>query len=144
MTETNSSTDVDQTGVDEKTLRKAIRGCMSRDRFRFSRQLKNIEQRRRKGKLVDRDLQRLETKVLASAALVEARSQLLSPLSFPEALPVSARREEIRDAIAANQLVIIAGETGSGKTTQLPKICLEMGRPGVLPHAPWPSALPKK
>jgi len=136
VTETNSSTDVDQTGVDEKTLRKAIRGCMSRDRFRFSRQLKNIEQRRRKGKLVDRDLQRLETKVLASAALVEARSQLLSPLSFPEALPVSARREEIRDAIAANQLVIIAGETGSGKTTQLPKICLEMGRgiQGLIGH----------
>lgn len=136
MTEVKSSSDVEQTGVDEKTLRKAIRGCMSRDRFRFSRQLKNIEQRRRKGKPVDRDLQRLATQALASEALVRKRSQLVSPLSFPEALPVSARREEIRDAIAANQVVIIAGETGSGKTTQLPKICLEMGRgiTGLIGH----------
>ncbi len=123
-----TNTDVDQTGADEKALRKAIRGCMSRDRFRFSRQLKNIEQRRRKGQSVERDLTRLMSQALASEALVAKRSQLLTPLSFPEALPVSARREEIRDAIAANQLVIIAGETGSGKTTQLPKICLEMGR----------------
>jgi ATP-dependent helicase HrpA len=47
---------------------------------------------------------------------------------FPEALPVSARREEIARAIAAHQVVIVAGETGSGKTTQLPKICLSLGR----------------
>ena len=127
MTEAKKIAD-DQTSVDEKALSKAIRGCMSRDRFRFSRQLKNIQQRRKQGKPVDRDLARLHTQALASEALVDKRSQLLTPLSFPEALPVSARRDEIRDAIAANQLVIIAGETGSGKTTQLPKICLEMGR----------------
>ena len=135
MTEATSK-ELDQTGVNEKTLRKAIRGCMSRDRFRFSRQLKNIEQRRRKGKPVERDLLRLVAQTQASEALVAARSQLVSPLSFPEALPVSARREEIREAIDVNQLVIIAGETGSGKTTQLPKICLEMGRgiTGLIGH----------
>ncbi|MEH6587967.1 MAG: ATP-dependent RNA helicase HrpA [Halioglobus sp.] len=49
-------------------------------------------------------------------------------ITYPEELPVSERREEISRAIAANQVVIIAGETGSGKTTQLPKICLELGR----------------
>jgi len=47
---------------------------------------------------------------------------------YPEDLPVSARRQEIAAAIQANQVVIVCGETGSGKTTQLPKICLEMGR----------------
>lgn len=47
---------------------------------------------------------------------------------YPEDLPVSARREEISRAIAAHQVVIVSGETGSGKTTQLPKICLELGR----------------
>ena len=47
---------------------------------------------------------------------------------YPEELPVSARREEIARAIAAHQVVIVSGETGSGKTTQLPKICLELGR----------------
>src|SRR5208282_301024 len=52
----------------------------------------------------------------------------LPPLSFPEQLPVSAMRDTIGAAIAANPVVIICGETGSGKTTQLPKICLSLGR----------------
>ncbi|NLJ63167.1 MAG: Flp pilus assembly complex ATPase component TadA, partial [Alcaligenaceae bacterium] len=49
-------------------------------------------------------------------------------IHYPEDLPVSARREEIAAAIQAHQVVIVSGETGSGKTTQLPKICLELGR----------------
>jgi ATP-dependent helicase HrpA len=53
---------------------------------------------------------------------------LTDNLSFPESLPVSARRDEIMAAIRDNQVVIVAGETGSGKTTQLPKMCLELGR----------------
>ena len=47
---------------------------------------------------------------------------------YPEQLPVSNRKDEIADAIRDNQVVVIAGETGSGKTTQIPKICLELGR----------------
>src|SRR6266700_2719361 len=49
-------------------------------------------------------------------------------VSYPEELPVSQRKDEIAKAIAGHQVVIVAGETGSGKTTQLPKICLELGR----------------
>lgn len=49
-------------------------------------------------------------------------------MSYPDDLPVSARRDDIAEAIRANQVVIVCGETGSGKTTQLPKICLELGR----------------
>ena len=49
-------------------------------------------------------------------------------INFPAELPVSARRQEIAEAIANNQVVVVSGETGSGKTTQLPKICLELGR----------------
>ncbi len=49
-------------------------------------------------------------------------------ISFPEELPVSQRREEIAEAISQHQVVVVAGETGSGKTTQLPKICLQLGR----------------
>jgi len=52
----------------------------------------------------------------------------IPPITFPEALPVSGRREEIARAIAGNQVVIVSGETGSGKTTQLPKIALALGR----------------
>jgi ATP-dependent helicase HrpA len=52
----------------------------------------------------------------------------LPPITFPEDLPVSARRAEIARAIEDNPVVIVCGETGSGKTTQLPKICLALGR----------------
>ena len=49
-------------------------------------------------------------------------------IDYPEQLPISARRADIAAAIRDHQVVIVAGETGSGKTTQLPKICLELGR----------------
>ncbi|MBW3652863.1 MAG: ATP-dependent RNA helicase HrpA, partial [Actinobacteria bacterium] len=52
-------------------------------------------------------------------------------ISYPPELPVSARRDDLLDAIRENQVVIVAGETGSGKTTQLPKICLELGRTSI-------------
>ena len=52
----------------------------------------------------------------------------LPPITFPESLPVSARREEIAKALTEHQVVIVCGETGSGKTTQLPKIALQLGR----------------
>ncbi|MGI4718525.1 MAG: ATP-dependent RNA helicase HrpA [Janthinobacterium lividum] len=52
----------------------------------------------------------------------------IPPITFPEDLPVSGRRDEIAKAVQENQVVIVSGETGSGKTTQLPKICLELGR----------------
>ncbi len=55
-------------------------------------------------------------------------AQPIPPITYPESLPVSARREEIARAIAANPVVIVCGETGSGKTTQLPKILLGLGR----------------
>ncbi len=60
----------------------------------------------------------------------------LFPIVYPDELPVSSRRREIAVAIATNQVVIVCGETGSGKTTQLPKICLELGRgmKGMIGH----------
>lgn len=56
------------------------------------------------------------------------RAASVPTITYPEQLPVSARQEEIAAAILANQVVIVAGETGSGKTTQIPKICLDLGR----------------
>ena len=60
----------------------------------------------------------------------------LPPITFPEDLPVSGRRGDIAKAIMENQVIIVSGETGSGKTTQLPKICLELGRgqKGLIGH----------
>ena len=57
-----------------------------------------------------------------------APARPVPPITYPESLPVSGRREEIARAIAEHPVVIVCGETGSGKTTQLPKICLELGR----------------
>jgi ATP-dependent helicase HrpA len=68
------------------------------------------------------------TRSQARAGLRAARRAAMPPFLYPPELPVSQRRDEIRQAIAGHQVVIIAGETGSGKTTQIPKICLELGR----------------
>ncbi|GIG34874.1 ATP-dependent RNA helicase HrpA [Cellulomonas pakistanensis] len=70
-----------------------------------------------------------EARARRLAALADARRAVaVPPVVYPEQLPVSARREEIAAAIRDHQVVIVAGETGSGKTTQLPKIALELGR----------------
>ncbi len=95
------------------------------DRHRLRRQLHEL----RKQTPVDEAklaqwLQRFE----ASKARVEARRLSVPSMRYDDALPIAAKREEIKAAIAAHQVVVIAGETGSGKTTQLPKICLELGR----------------
>src|SRR5688572_7975242 len=55
----------------------------------------------------------------------------LPTISYPSDLPVSARREDLLAAIGEHQVVVVAGETGSGKTTQLPKLCLELGRESI-------------
>jgi ATP-dependent helicase HrpA len=75
----------------------------------------------------DEAVQGLTAAIAASMQEVAARRAALPTLNWPD-LPVVARREEIADAIRDHQVVIVAGETGSGKTTQLPKICLELGR----------------
>jgi ATP-dependent helicase HrpA len=72
-------------------------------------------------------LARLTGDIEAAERRVAVRREAMPEVTYPEALPVSRRKDEIRDAIAKNQVVIVAGETGSGKTTQLPKICLELG-----------------
>ena len=67
---------------------------------------------------------------------IELRRQSVPEISYPDSLPVAQRRDEIAEAIRDHQVVIVAGETGSGKTTQLPKICLELGRgvAGMIGH----------
>src|SRR6266487_6084749 len=66
--------------------------------------------------------------VEAAEARVERRRSRVPEISYPPELPVSQKKDDILAAIRDHQVVIVAGETGSGKTTQLPKICLELGR----------------
>lgn len=99
--------------------------CMLKDGMEIARQLRQIQRQKR------RDTGRLENlKVQAerSAALRKDREENPLHLTYPEALPITARKDEIVRAIREHPVVIVAGETGSGKTTQLPKMCLEAGR----------------
>ncbi|MGH3223019.1 MAG: ATP-dependent RNA helicase HrpA, partial [Streptosporangiaceae bacterium] len=71
---------------------------------------------------------RRDARAQARVAARAARRAAMAPISYPPELPVSQRKDEIAAAIRDHQVVIVAGETGSGKTTQIPKICLELGR----------------
>ena len=73
-------------------------------------------------------LSQVNAEIEAAAARVEARRRAVPAVSYPPELPVSQLKDKIAEVIRDHQVVIIAGETGSGKTTQLPKICLELGR----------------
>jgi len=72
--------------------------------------------------------EKLRQQIEASALIHDARRARLPQINVPEELPIAAKAAEISAAIRAHQLVVIAGETGSGKTTQLPKLCLAAGR----------------
>jgi ATP-dependent helicase HrpA len=76
----------------------------------------------------DEALARLDRDFATAQERVARRRAAIPEISYPPALPVSARREDLLAAIRDHQVVVVAGETGSGKTTQLPKICLELGR----------------
>src|SRR4051794_33864689 len=73
-------------------------------------------------------LRKLEGDVERAEARVARRRAAVPAVSYPPELPVSGRREDLLEAIRDNQVVVVAGETGSGKTTQIPKLCLELGR----------------
>jgi len=72
-------------------------------------------------------LARIHEQLLSSIALRQERQANVPKINYPPDLPITARKDDIVAAIRANQVVVIAGETGSGKTTQIPKMCLEAG-----------------
>ena len=84
--------------------------------------------RRLKKARAPKALQEIGAEIHAAAELVALTDAAVPAITYPDALPVTARKDDIAEAIRDNQVVIIAGETGSGKTTQIPKICLELGR----------------
>jgi len=98
-----------------------------RDEHRLARRL-DTARRTRAGEARDRALAGVATAVAEAEQRLAARRAAVPAIGYPAQLPVSARREDIAAAIRDHQVVIVAGETGSGKTTQIPKICLELGR----------------
>ncbi|ENK1255627.1 ATP-dependent RNA helicase HrpA [Vibrio vulnificus] len=109
------------------SLRKALSQCLIKDRFRLSKRIagaSKINKESARNAVFDE----IALDIAKSMMEVEQRSRHQPKIEYPEILPVSQKKDDIAEAIAHHQVVIVAGETGSGKTTQLPKICAELGR----------------
>ena len=126
-------------------LNQALATCMLADRHGLRRKIRDVLDLQKalqktpdtKSKQkIDRLLAEVVQKISASHQKYQARLTALPKPEYALDLPVTACKEEIKAAIAKHQVVIVCGETGSGKTTQLPKICLELGRgvSGLIGH----------
>ncbi len=100
---------------------------MLRDRHRLFKQLRGLRKREAKGGEYSQGLLRLWQSIRSSQQLLQQRRQQLPQITYPEELPISQRIEDIKQLIRSHQVVVLCGETGSGKSTQLPKICLDLG-----------------
>jgi ATP-dependent helicase HrpA len=116
-------------------LTKAIANSLSKDQHRFRQSVQNIKKQQDESKQ-QQLMQQLSAKITASMQLRAQRLAAVPTIEYPAELPVVGKKDDIKAAIAKHQVVIIAGETGSGKTTQIPKICLELGRgvAGMIGH----------
>jgi ATP-dependent helicase HrpA len=109
------------------SLQALLNECLCRDRGVLHRRFQGLRRWLGQGKPIDEDLEKLSSAIESSRAGVAERRALLPVPIFSEDLPINQRREEIAAAIRTHPVVVICGETGSGKTTQLPKICLSLG-----------------
>ncbi|GGS85417.1 MULTISPECIES: ATP-dependent RNA helicase HrpA [Streptomyces] len=98
-----------------------------RDAHRLGRRLEGAR-RIRKPEARQAVLDEIAAEAEKAAARLSGRASRMPEVTYPENLPVSQKKDEIAEAIRDHQVVIVAGETGSGKTTQIPKICMELGR----------------
>ncbi len=103
-------------------LRERTAGLTIRDAARIRRRLDGL-----RGRVDPKILAKITEQVARGEGLVATRTSAVPTITYPD-LPVSGKRDDIAAAIRDHQVVVVAGETGSGKTTQLPKICLELGR----------------
>jgi ATP-dependent helicase HrpA len=116
-------------------LQARLPGLMLRDQGRLRRRLDGAR-KIRKPEAQQAVIEELTAEFGKAEQRLAQRRAGVPAITYPEALPVSQKKDEILAAIRDNQMVIVAGETGSGKTTQLPKICLELGRgvTGLIGH----------
>ncbi len=109
-------------------LQAAITQAYGPARPTLRKRLGGLRRRLRQNQPIDRGLDELEAALTAAAETAARRRERLPRPEYPPELPVVEKRQEILDAIARHQVVVICGATGSGKSTQLPKLCLELGR----------------
>ena len=112
-------------------LKQQLSKCQRSKRFQLSLRLQRVQK-----KPTDAAIESLQRQFDESCAKRQKRLDNLPIPSYPEELPVSERRQDILECIRDNQVTILCGETGSGKTTQIPKMCLELGRgvDGIIAH----------
>jgi ATP-dependent helicase HrpA len=120
--------------ISASTLKKHLSNVLYKDQFRFSRRISDALKAKSAEK-TEQILTKIAIDMQLSMDKRQYRADNLPEVSYPD-LPVSQRKDDIAQAIRENQVVIIAGETGSGKTTQIPKICIELGRgvSGLIGH----------
>ncbi|MFB9547297.1 ATP-dependent RNA helicase HrpA, partial [Micromonospora sagamiensis] len=118
-----------------RELHRRVAELMFRDQRRVQRRLDGARRLRDPARR-DAALAEITADVAGAEARLAARRAAVPRVTYPVGLPVSERKDDIAAAIRDHQVVIVAGETGSGKTTQLPKICLELGRgvQGLIGH----------
>ncbi len=106
------------------------------DRFRLRRQWRRLLDLQRAGQAAEAEQERFQQQLDASIALHQTRQRLQPRLDCPDELPIAAHRQAIVDLIRSRQVIVVCGETGSGKSTQLPKFCLEagLGRAAMIGH----------
>jgi ATP-dependent helicase HrpA len=119
-----------------ETLAQELVKVPTRHRHSLTRRLRALEQSVRAGRPADEPLTKLEADIRRFREIYDKRLANLPRPTYPLDLPIADKREQIAAAISASQVVIVSGETGSGKTTQLPKICLGLGRgvAGLIGH----------
>lgn len=118
-----------------RDLHRRLSPLMFRDQRRLQRRLDGVRKLRDPQRR-DAALAEIAGEVARAEARLVSRRAAVPAITYPAQLPVSERKDDIAAAIRDHQVVIVAGETGSGKTTQLPKICLELGRgiTGLIGH----------
>lgn len=124
------------TPVNFSDLEQRLSRVMQRDTFRLRRLYDNIRRAAKDGKPFDRNLRRLEEQLTRSHDQYTRRAERVPQITYPDDLPISGRRNDIEAALRDHQVIVVCGETGSGKSTQLPKMCLELGRgiTGMIGH----------
>lgn len=121
---------------DLANLNAQLSRALAYDRPRLGRRLASIGAALARGKAQDQNLARIARELDASIKRRDQRAAGVPKVTYDDALPITAALEQIKQTIADNQVVVIAGETGSGKSTQLPKLLLDMGRgvDGLIGH----------
>ncbi|MFF7129041.1 MULTISPECIES: ATP-dependent RNA helicase HrpA [unclassified Streptomyces] len=109
------------------TLAHRLTELSLREAHRLGRRLEGAR-KIRKPEARDAVLVEIEAEIAKAEARMDERRSRVPAVTYPEQLPVSQKKDQIAEAIRDHQVVIVAGETGSGKTTQIPKICMELGR----------------